>query len=605
MKKSPTMLFLAGVMVASCLMAGCRDENDPDYWLDQMHKRDWREKSLKTLNDIFNKTMQDNNSDLSSPAVQEVKDRMVPGLIEGFKAFKRDKFNRTEIVKLLAQMKDERAAEVFIAGLSLDEIIDSMMFQVSANALGRLRYEKAIPELIRAHETIVASRTSRNAAFTVAENEIEQAIISATSVIVVKKPDTVHKDRVVQILCHIAETSDERQELRLNMKALKGLGRIGSSEAIPTLVKGIAMMGKRQPIGLGQIAFTALQQIHDRDAVVDAILAFGTRKDESFNTYYQQEIAADPLMQNPNWYLQQAMTFFGDLNYPSDKVIAFLTAEVNHTAPDDSDNAAADLMLRVNFPPNGWAMMRRNWAAVALAKLAHKPLADVIAERMGSSSTPGAEEAVGYVQAMGYLQLPNKSCNILLKTAQSGDDSMRDKAYYNASLMCGSKVAKAIKRSNDKINCKRIVKKRFPGGATDEEKKQTLNECDIMKKRLMNYKNIIDFGDGCGGDIACLVKAIDAKVDPNKERAIYSLYRTARDDETKQTQIVEVLSKNLNNPNKGAMRASVFALDHLTPKGNEQLEKRIQQVYKEIHLTYKAEARMLEAFIGRVRNRAR
>jgi hypothetical protein len=182
---------------------------------------------------------------------------------------------------------------------------------------------------------------------------------------------------------------------------------------------------------------------------------------------------------------------------------------------------------------------------------------------------------------------------------------MRDKAYYNASLMCGSKVAKAIKRSNDKINCKRIVKKRFPGGATDEEKKQTLNECDIMKKRLMNYKNIIDFGDGCGGDIACLVKAIDAKVDPNKERAIYSLYRTARDDETKQTQIVEVLSKNLNNPNKGAMRASVFALDHLTPKGNEQLEKRIQQVYKEIHLTYKAEARMLEAFIGRVRNRAR
>ncbi|MCP4197150.1 MAG: hypothetical protein GY762_08370 [Proteobacteria bacterium] len=605
MKKSPTILFLAGVMVASCLLVGCRDENDPDYWLDQMHKRAWREKSLKTLNEIFNKTMQENNSDLSSPAVQQVIDRMVPKLIDGFKAFKRDKFNRTEIIKLLAQMKDERAAEVFMAGLSLEEISDSMMFQVSANALGRLRFEQAIPVLIRAHEKIVASRASRDASFTVAENEIEQAIISATSVIVVKKPDTAYKGQIVQILCHIAETSDERQELRLNMKALKGLGRIGSSEAIPTLIKGIAMKGKRQPIALGQIAFTALQQIHDRDAVVDAIIAFGTRKDESFNTYYQQEIATDPVMQNPNWYLQQATTFVGDLNYPADKVIDFLTAELNHTEPDASDNAAADLMLRINFPPNGWAMMRRNWAAVALAKLAYTQLADVIADRMGSGSKPEAEEAVGYVQAMGYLQLPDKSCNILLKTARSGDDSIRDKAYFNASLMCGSKVAKAIKRSHDKINCKRIVKRRFPRGATDEEKKQTLTECDIMKKRLMNYKSVIDYGDGCGGDMDCLIKAVDAKVDPNKERAIYSLYRIARDDETKRARVVDVLSKNLNNPNKGAMRASVFALDRLTPQGNEQLVKRIQQVYKEIQLTYKAEARMLEAFIGRVRNRAR
>jgi hypothetical protein len=605
MKKSPTMLFLAVVMVASCLLAGCRDENDPEYWLDQMYDRPWREKSLKTLNEIFNKAMQENNSELSSPAVQEVVDSMVPGLIDGFKEFKRDKFNRTEIIKLLAQMKDERAAEVFIAGLSLEDIIDSMMFQVSANALGRLQYEKAIPELIRAHEKIVANRTARDAAFTVSENEIEQAVISATSVIAVKKPGMIHKDRIVQILCQIAEESDERQELRLNMKALKGLGRIGSSKAISTLVKGIAMKGKRQPIGLGQIAFTALQQIHDRDAVVDAIIAFAHSKDESFNTYYKQEIAADPLMQNPNWYIQQAMTFLGDLNYSSDKVIAFLESELNHMQPDDSDNAAADLMLRINFPADGWAMMRRNWAAVSLSKLAHKPLTGVIAGRMKSKNKPEPEEAVGYVQAIGHLQFPDQLCSILLKTAQSGDDSMRDKAYYNASLMCGANVAKAVKRSNNKINCEKILNKRFPGGATDEEKKQTLNECDIMKKRLMNYAKVIEYGEGCGGDMSCFIKTVDAKADSNKERAIYSLYRIARDDETKRKQVVDALSKNLNNPNKGAMRASVFALDHLTPNGDEQLVKRIQQVYKEIHLTYKAEARMLEAFIGRVRNRAR
>jgi hypothetical protein len=607
MRRLKTLLLLTTVMVLSSLPIGCRDEGDPEYWLDQMYDRPWREKSLKVLNDIFNRAMQDNNSDFTSPKVKEVTDLMLPKLVKGFNDFTRDKFNRKEIIKLLAQMRDERAAPVFMQGLKLKETSDAMMFEVSANALGRLAYEAAIPELLTAHKEITAARDRRpGAPFTPSENEIEQAIISASSRIVNKKPATPHKGPVVEMLCTIAETSDEFQELRLNMKALQGLGRIGDASAVPTLIKGIAMKGKRQPIGLGKIAFAALQQIHDRDAVVDAIIAFSNQKDESFNTYYKRERTIDPLMKNPNWYRQEAVSFIGVLNYSSPKVIAFLESELNHLTPDADDTKSEKIEgLPVAFYADGWAMVRRNWAAVSLSLLAHKPILKVIKSRMSGKKKPDPEEAVGYVQAMGNLQYPKESCNVLLKTAKAGDDSMRDKAYYTASMMCGKAFTKAVTASHDKINCKKILKQRYPRGYDEEEEKQTLNECNIMKKRLLNYKANFEFGEQCGDDIDCYIKVVDAKTDPHKERAIFSLYRMARDNPAVQDKVVAALSKNLGNPSKTAMKASVRVLDQLTPKGNENLVKRIQEVYREIQLTYKAEARMLESFIGRVRNRAR
>jgi hypothetical protein len=607
MKRLPIFLLL-GALVLGSLVVGCRDENDPEYWLDYMYDRPWREKSLKTLNEIFSRTMQENENNLENPTVKKLIDLMLPELKKGFREFTRDKFNRTEIIKLLAQMKDPRAVDVFLEGLSSAEAGDAMMFQVSANAVQRQGAEQGIPKLLAAHQKIVADRSRRpGAPFTNSENEIEQAVISAASGIILKSPGSGQKAAVVKILCDIAETSDELQELRLNMKAMKALGRIGDPAAIPTLIKGIAFKGKRQPIGLGQIAFSALLQMHNRDAVVGAMLNFAKREDKAFNQYYAEEMRRDPLMMNPTWYIQQTDVFFGMLNYASPKVIAFLESELNHDEPDALDEETSRLDLQVQFDPGGWAMMRRNWAAVALAELGHHPLVKVIKRRMefkkGKLSTP-LEEAVGYVRAMGLLLYPDETCDILLKTAKDADDSLRDKTYYNASLMCGDKFMRAIQKAHNNINCDEIVAKRFPGDSgTEDEKKSAYNECDIMKKRLQGYADDIQYGTKCGNNVACHAKEVEAKASPHKERAIFSLYRIARDNPGKRDEVVKLLIKNLDNPSKAAMNASVFALDRLTPNGSKELVERIQEVHRKIKLSYKAEARMLESFIGRVRNR--
>lgn len=606
MKRLPIFLLL-GAVVFSSLVVGCRDENDPEYWLDYMYDRPWREKSLKTLNEIFNKAMQDNQSDVNSPAVKKLVDLMVPELIKGYKEFTRDKFNRTEIIKLLAQMKDPRAGEIFLDGLSSAEPGDSLTFQTAANAAARLGLEPAIGPILAAHQKIVTDRSRRpGATFTVSENEIEQAVISSLQTLLIKHPNTSQKSAVVKVLCDISETWDDLQELRLNMKALKALGKIGDPAAIPTLIKGIAFKGRRQPIGLGQIAFASLQQIPDRDKVVDAVLAFAKREDKSFNAFFKDELAMDPLMKNPTWYLQQAEVFFGMLNYPSPKVVEFLTAELNHTEPDALDEETAKMELQIQFEATGWAAMRRNWAAVALAELQQKSALPIIAARLNGKDKLQPEEMVGYVRAMGLLLYPDESCGTLLKVAKEGDDSLRDKAYYNASLMCGKDFLTAIEKSISKIDCEKIVAERFPGeSGTQEEKDGARNECNIMKNRLIEYADRIKFGMKCGQDVACYGKELESAKGNQKDRALYGLYMIARDNPGKKEEIIKLLIKNLDTPNKSAILTTASVLDKLTPNGGKELEAAIETVYKKIRASYKAEARELESVMGRIHARSR
>jgi hypothetical protein len=399
------------------------------------------------------------------------------------------------------------------------------------------------------------------------------------------------------------------------MKAMKGLGRIGDPAAVPVLIRGIAMKGERQPIGLGQIAFAALQQIHDRDAVVEGVIKFAKREDKAFAEKFKKEMANDPLMKNPTWYIQQAVDFLGKLGYPSPKVISYLESELNHEEPDELDENASKIEgLPVNFAPDGWATMRRNWAAVALGQLGHKPLLDAIKKRVvfkkeGKAKVLQlqAEEAVGYIRALGLLLYPEESCDLMLEVARAGDDSMRDKTFYNAALMCGEEFLKDMQKSHDKIDCDKIVADRFPDGASEDEEKQARNECEVMKKRITGYMDRIKYGSKCKQDLGCYLKTIGEHGDKNVERAIYSAYRLARKDKAKQEQVVKVLTENLHNPSKVALQASILVLDRMTPHGGDELVKRIQEVYRNFarQSTYKDRARALEAFIGHVRNRGR
>ena len=609
MKRISTLLLLAALSL-SVLLTACRDEKDPQDNIDLLYDRPWREQALKNISDIFSTVMQENKNDLQNPAVKEVTDVLVPGLSKAFMDFDRDPANRKVIIELLAQMNDPRAIPVFLEALTMEKTTEAAMFLVAANAVQRQKVEAALPKLLKGWEMAKNARAGRQGApFTNDENQIVQSFISASSIIVVEHPDTSLRKDVVQALIEITDAPDTIQELRLNMKAMKALGKIGDAAAVPVLIRGIAQKGVRQPIALGTIAFAALQQIHDRDAVVKGILAFAKGQDEAFNKAYAQELQEDPLMKNPLWFIQQASTFLGMMSYPSPAVVEFLKSEFNHLEADDLDRKTQSLELQVQFEtPEEWAVMRRNWAAVALAEIGQVDIMDELVNRIkfnGDKVETPLEEAVGYFCAMGMLAVPDKACAVMKKAIAGADDSLRDKLFYNAALMCGEEFYKPMDKAIKAIDCDKIIKDRFQGEASEDEEKQARNECQVMIKRIEGYKERIKFGTECADKLDCYVKEVGKHTSKNVERAILTLYRLGRDDKGKTDAVVEALLANLHNPSKVALSASIRALDLLLPKGSPKLEERIKDVYARFAgtSTYADRARDLEAFIGRVRAR--
>ena len=94
MKRLPIYLLL-GIVVFGSLSIGCRDEEDPEYWLDYMYDRPWREKSLKTLNEIFSRRALFSKQDAYEiRKLCEKIDRKLNGLINSLRGVKRNKSSK-------------------------------------------------------------------------------------------------------------------------------------------------------------------------------------------------------------------------------------------------------------------------------------------------------------------------------------------------------------------------------------------------------------------------------------------------------------------------------------------------------------------------------
>ncbi len=68
MRVAPIVSLIVAFVLTG-LMTGCRDENDPEFLLEQMHDRPWRESALKNIKEMFNTTMQENGNDLANPKI--------------------------------------------------------------------------------------------------------------------------------------------------------------------------------------------------------------------------------------------------------------------------------------------------------------------------------------------------------------------------------------------------------------------------------------------------------------------------------------------------------------------------------------------------------
>ncbi|HYP89099.1 MAG TPA: HEAT repeat domain-containing protein [Polyangiaceae bacterium] len=99
----------ATVMVASILV-GCKDESQPDFWVEKLSDAAWKARAVKRLEQFFEDAVTKNGNDVKAKDVQDLINKTVEPLTQTYvnDYDKLDSKTRVSLIKLLSAFRDKR-----------------------------------------------------------------------------------------------------------------------------------------------------------------------------------------------------------------------------------------------------------------------------------------------------------------------------------------------------------------------------------------------------------------------------------------------------------------------------------------------------------------
>jgi len=595
-----TTLVAVGTLATLLIGAsGCRDENDPNYWLGKMQDVVWRDQALTNIRRLFSQTMQDADNNRDAPEVQNFVNTVSGGLIESYNDMSsggtEDVTSMNKIVSLLSEMDTPAALPVYRHALSDVSGTKIERANTAAAAVARFcisdePHAEFIPPpskqtdswrqrcsaaaeltdvLIGAVDAINEQRSARgeNAENTPEEDALARSLVSALGNILLGNPDIPQRDDIIAKLIAILETPDLVQDLRINMDALKMLGQIGDVAAVPVLVRALFIQGKRRQVALQEVARVSIMQVEDLNAMADALIKAGRMQDEALMRMQR----ADPNF-DVRLIKEQVAITLGMLGIRSEPVLSYLMEELNHTEFDDFDGIPG--RGQVTFTKERSRSVRRSFAAQALGKLHHDPALPTIIGRLRAKKTGDTwapveenvdfEEWPGYIDGAGDFLEPSKTNEVFLPFLVFGDDALLDRVGRRLALQAGPAVAQKVQQRATKME--------------DCEEETRARGC-VKDNYLKRYVPMLQSGEGCT-DVACWITKIGDNNANIRERAAYQLAMLAYGNEEASNQARTALLNALDESSADVSDAYIFAIDRLSPNGCGQecltsLQKRI------------------------------
>jgi hypothetical protein len=106
----PTSVGLAAIVTI-----GCKDESQPEYWVEKLEEPAWQARAIKRLEQFFEDALSRANKDIKVPEVQDLINKTIEPAtktyVEGGDML--DSKSRVALIKLLAGYKDKRAEPAF------------------------------------------------------------------------------------------------------------------------------------------------------------------------------------------------------------------------------------------------------------------------------------------------------------------------------------------------------------------------------------------------------------------------------------------------------------------------------------------------------------
>jgi hypothetical protein len=100
----------AVLISASTILVGCKDESQPEYWVDKLEDPAWRPRAIKRLEQFYEDSMTKANKKQDAPEVQALLNKIVDPLTKTYVDAYGDLDGKTRVslIKLLASLRDKR-----------------------------------------------------------------------------------------------------------------------------------------------------------------------------------------------------------------------------------------------------------------------------------------------------------------------------------------------------------------------------------------------------------------------------------------------------------------------------------------------------------------
>jgi len=105
-----TVLVATGTLATT--LVGCKDESQPEYWVDKLADSKWRAPAIKRLDQFYQDGLTKAGNDASKPDVKALLDKMVEPLTKTYVEHYADMDTKTRVslIKLVASFRDKRTA---------------------------------------------------------------------------------------------------------------------------------------------------------------------------------------------------------------------------------------------------------------------------------------------------------------------------------------------------------------------------------------------------------------------------------------------------------------------------------------------------------------
>jgi HEAT repeat protein len=150
--------------IVATTQVGCKDDSQPDYWVDKLPDAAWRPRAVKRLEQFYEDVVTRSNKDISAPEVKALLDKIAAPLTKAYVDYYDDYDTKTRValIKLLSQFRDPRTEPALKK--ALDEFVkhpktdkDNADIKWAARAAGMLKLPSLGDPMLQAFMKLRAS----------------------------------------------------------------------------------------------------------------------------------------------------------------------------------------------------------------------------------------------------------------------------------------------------------------------------------------------------------------------------------------------------------------------------------------------------------------